>query len=313
MAAVRTRFSSGDQDETRAFVRHNYGEHSRVIRGKGRFLYAIDVVNTTQVAIGRSRRLLHQTVRAAVPHPTLFLALTPGETIRYGRKSYELQPARAILSAAGHEYTRAGWSPDSLALRVDGGLLEREIAARAGQGTLRYLLRSVPIAMSAERIAELGAYLADARAAVGPGHSWGVHGDAGSFDRAVAGWVAALVLESAGAHSASDVGLERVVRLQRWIDAHLDETITLDRMCAVAGVGPRALQKTVLATRGVTPLEYVTSRRLDAVRRRFESGTPGLVVSQEALDCGFTHLGRFAAIYRRAFGESPSQTIARST
>lgn len=306
------RFSSTNQDETRAFVRGNYGEHSRVIHGKGHFLYALDVVHTAQVAIGLTRRRLRQTLRAAVPHPTLFVALHPGETIHYGRRSHELQPACAILSAAGHEYTRTGWSPDFLGLRIDGGLLDREIVARAGQGSRRYLLQSVPIAMSTERTIELHAYLTEARTAADTG-SWGSHGDAGGYERAVAGWVAARVLESAGVRSTSGVGLERIVRLQRWIDAHLDEAITLDRMCAVAGVGPRALQKAMLATRGVTPLEYVTARRLDAVRKRLESGARGLVVSQVALDCGFTHLGRFAAIYRRAFGELPSHTIARST
>jgi AraC-like DNA-binding protein len=312
MNAVRMRFRSTDQDETRAFVRGNYGEHSRVIHGKGGFLYAIDVVTTDHVGIGQSRRRLRQTLRAAVPHPTLFLDLHPGETIHYGRRSYELGPTCAILSAVGHEYTRSGFSPGCLMLRVDGGLLEREIAARAAPGPRRYLPQSVPIAMSTERTVELHTYLTEARAAADTG-SWGHHGDAGGYERAVAGWVAALVLESAGVRSASDVGLDRVVRLQRWIDAHLDEAITLDRMCAVVRVGPRALQKALLATRGVTPLEYVTARRLDAVRKRLESGAPGLVVSQVALDCGFTHLGRFSAIYRRAFGESPSHTIARST
>jgi len=35
-------------------------------------------------------------------------------------------------------------------------------------------------------------------------------------------------------------------------------------------------------------------------------------VSHAAMDCGFTHLGRFAAAYRDAYGESPSRTLARA-
>jgi len=31
-------------------------------------------------------------------------------------------------------------------------------------------------------------------------------------------------------------------------------------------------------------------------------------VTKVALDCGFSHLGRFAAQYRAQFGELPSQT-----
>jgi AraC-like DNA-binding protein len=30
------------------------------------------------------------------------------------------------------------------------------------------------------------------------------------------------------------------------------------------------------------------------------------------MDCGLCHLGRFAAVYKRAYGESPSQTVARA-
>ncbi len=83
-----------------------------------------------RVIVGRTERRLHQTLRAAVPHPTLFLSLQPGETLAYGRRSYALRPDRAVFSAAGHEYTRTGGSSESLVVRVESGLLEREIAAR---------------------------------------------------------------------------------------------------------------------------------------------------------------------------------------
>jgi transcriptional regulator GlxA family with amidase domain len=97
--------------------------------------------------------------------------------------------------------------------------------------------------------------------------------------------------------------------VQRWIDTHLDQHISLDQLCAAAGVSPRSLQKALLAARGQTPHEFVTARRLAAVRRRLEGSSPKVLVSTIALDCGFRHFGRFAAIYRAAYGESPSETV----
>jgi AraC-like DNA-binding protein len=301
----RIEFRSHDQDEVREYLRHNHAEHSRVVHGKGKFLYRISAADTGRVIIGRTERWLHQTLRAAVPHPTLFLSLRPGETQAYGRKRYELQPDRALFSAAGHEYTRKGGPGASLVVRVESGLLEREIAARVRRRSRRWFAPSAPIAMTAGRRAELLAFGAQLRAAAEPGGSWGPYQDLEEFELAVAGWMAGLILDTANVQSTNEAGLERVVRVQRWIDAHLDHDITLDRLCAVAGVSPRSLQKTLLAARGQTPQEFVTARRLAEARRRLASASSPVRVSTVALDCGFAHLGRFAASYRAAFGESP--------
>ena len=307
----RIEFRSHDQDETREYLRNNYAEHSRVVHGKGRFLHWFSATDTGRVILGRGGRWLRQTLRAAVPHPTLFLSLQPGEVQSYGRKRYELRPDLALFSAAGHEYTRTGGSIDTLFLRVESGLLEREIDARVGGRSRRWLAPSAPIAMTAVRRAELLAFDAQPRANDGPGEPWGPYGDREAFERVVAGWMADLILGASGVRSANDLSLERVVRVQRWIDAHLDQDITLDRLCAVAGIGPRALQRSLLAARGQSPHEFVTSRRLAVTRRLLESGSSRVVVSKVALDCGFSHLGRFAAAYRRAYGESPSETASR--
>jgi transcriptional regulator GlxA family with amidase domain len=101
-------------------------------------------------------------------------------------------------------------------------------------------------------------------------------------------------------------------RLERWVDAHLAEPITLERLAAFSGVGGRVLQKSVMALRGQSPLEWVTARRLAAARVQLLKGPAGVAISRVALDCGFTHLGRFSAVYRQAYGERPSETLAAS-
>jgi len=309
----RIEFRSHDQDEVREYLRRNHGDHTRIIHGTGLFLYRISATDTGRVIVGRTERWLQQTLRAAVPHPTLFLSLQPGETQSYGRKRYELGPDLAVFSAAGHEYTRKGGASESLIVRVESGLLEREIGARVRRRSRRWLAPSAPIAMTAGRRSELLAFEAQLRAAAEPGGSWGPYGDREAFELAVAGWMADLILGAAEVQSTTELGLQRLVRVQRWIDAHLDQDITLDRLCALAGVSPRSLQKTFLAARGQTPYEFVTARRLAAARRRLERASSPVRVSAVALDCGFRHFGRFAASYRAAFGESPAETARAGT
>jgi transcriptional regulator GlxA family with amidase domain len=125
-----------------------------------------------------------------------------------------------------------------------------------------------------------------------------------------AAWLAGIIVEQSGEAAISEPTLQRMERLGRWVDAHLAEAITLDRLCALSGIGGRRLQKSVMALRGQSPLEWVTARRLAAARARLLEGAAGVEVSRVALDCGFTHLGRFSAAYRQAYGELPSATLA---
>lgn len=60
--------------------------------------------------------------------------------------------------------------------------------------------------------------------------------------------------------------------------------------------------------RGVPPMQFVMDRRMEAVRARLQVPEPGQLVTQTAMEYGFTHMGRFAILYRQRFGESPSET-----
>jgi len=56
--------------------------------------------------------------------------------------------------------------------------------------------------------------------------------------------LAELLAGSGGAAHASELSAERALLVEEWIDAHLHDVITLGRLCEVAGVGGRCLQKT---------------------------------------------------------------------
>ena len=84
-------------------------------------------------------------------------------------------------------------------------------------------------------------------------------------------------------------------------------------MCEVGGVGERTLQYALRERFGLTPAAFLKMRRLAEVRGRLlRPGIGDLTVGETAASLGFWHVGQFAADYRRAFGETPSQTLRRS-
>ena len=72
----------------------------------------------------------------------------------------------------------------------------------------------------------------------------------------------------------------------------------------------RSLQRAFQETFGRSPMQYLRDLRLDMARQMLLAH-PNAGVTQIALDCGFNHLGKFAAAYRDRFGEPPSATARR--
>jgi AraC-like DNA-binding protein len=130
------------------------------------------------------------------------------------------------------------------------------------------------------------------------------------LEQAFAAWLARELTLQQGVQPLSPRRRDRVEQLTLWIDRHLGEPIDLDRLSRIAGVGGHALAKATSVARGRSPMELVLTRRLEAAHRFLLEGQ-GNTVSDTALACGFSHLGRFAGDYRAAFGELPSDTLAR--
>jgi transcriptional regulator GlxA family with amidase domain len=77
----------------------------------------------------------------------------------------------------------------------------------------------------------------------------------------------------------------------------------------ITGINPRTLSRAFREIRGIGPYRYLQHLRLSEVKRVLLS--EGGSVTQAAMRFGFRELGRFGVLYRRAFGESPSQTRRR--
>jgi transcriptional regulator GlxA family with amidase domain len=83
-------------------------------------------------------------------------------------------------------------------------------------------------------------------------------------------------------------------------------------MAEYAGVSSRSLFTGFRRYRNTSPMTYLKEIRLRRVNeelQRLSSGSD--TVTAVAFRWGFSHLGHFTTDYKRRFGESPSETLAR--
>lgn len=103
-------------------------------------------------------------------------------------------------------------------------------------------------------------------------------------------------------------------KIFRDVEAALSEYITQPvysgDLAKQIGVSVRTMDDAVQRYRGMSLHRYLRLRRLWLVRKRLLAGTHS--VKACALAFGFWHLSDFSRSYRTQFGESPSETVARS-
>jgi AraC-like DNA-binding protein len=98
-----------------------------------------------------------------------------------------------------------------------------------------------------------------------------------------------------------------------FIDAHAHEPIGLADIAAASGVTHRALQVAFRRHRDTTPMAFLRQVRLDAAHRDLGAAAPGsaVTVASVAARWGFGPAARFSVQYCDAYGELPSETLAR--
>ncbi|GLT08365.1 AraC family transcriptional regulator [Sulfitobacter porphyrae] len=102
-----------------------------------------------------------------------------------------------------------------------------------------------------------------------------------------------------------------VARALEYMSAHVQDPLTVPGIAEAVGAPTRHLQDAFRVATGQSPWEHLTAMRLERARALLLAGA-GRSVTAIALDCGFSHLGRFAQAYRAAYHEPPSVTLGRS-
>ena len=87
---------------------------------------------------------------------------------------------------------------------------------------------------------------------------------------------------------------------------------TVREIASACRTGPRTLQRQFRHFVGQTPLEFLRRLRLDRARQALLRASGLASVTDIAAQCGFNHVGRFAAQYRKRYGETPSATLCRN-
>ena len=100
-----------------------------------------------------------------------------------------------------------------------------------------------------------------------------------------------------------------VKRAEDYIAQHCNENVTIEELAKYSGTSSRNLYRGFQQFRGVSPMQYLKTTRLDRVHRMLRMADPSESVTRIALDAGFRQLGRFAVEYRKRFGECPSETL----
>jgi len=103
-----------------------------------------------------------------------------------------------------------------------------------------------------------------------------------------------------------------LMRAEEFIYGNLDKPITRDQLAEVSCCSIRTLSRSFEKKYGIGPMAFIKQRRLDAAYLELLSAKPdNTTVTQVAINYGFAHTGKFAIEYGKAFGESPSTSLAR--
>jgi AraC family ethanolamine operon transcriptional activator len=106
---------------------------------------------------------------------------------------------------------------------------------------------------------------------------------------------------------------EVVERAEAYLRAHMDAPVPLYRVSRIVGLSERGLRNAFYSVRGMSPKRCMLAERLQGVRRALSSsGALPATVTGIASEYGFHELGRFAATYKKVFGEAPSETLRRT-
>ncbi|MFI0486821.1 helix-turn-helix domain-containing protein [Actinomadura sp. 9N215] len=102
--------------------------------------------------------------------------------------------------------------------------------------------------------------------------------------------------------------------IRDWVEAHHHRPIGVTDIAAAVGIGVRQLQAICQDEWGLTPTRLLRGVRLDHARAALIETPPGArTVTDVAEAAGYVHMSRFAAHYRQRFGETPTQTLKRTT
>ncbi len=264
---------------------------------------AVAKLGPSQIGLWRVRSTGHRISVGVPSQATLLLPLSGSISVDTGGGEINANSGEALMIGAGPRRTRAmsrARKPfDALALMFPSALAG--VATPGARGfTLpgRSGLASYVRYLAAETQAEDGILSRPA-----------------TQQAAAATLAEYLATQISWRHDASAArvaaSLRQMNRAEEIMREDFQEPLTISTIAQQIGVSARSLQHAFRAHRSAGPLETLARIRLENARLRLLDAEPSDTVSGIALDCGFSHLGRFSIVYRESYGETPSETLRR--
>ncbi|MBC05840.1 MAG: hypothetical protein CMO10_06050 [Thalassospira sp.] len=100
-----------------------------------------------------------------------------------------------------------------------------------------------------------------------------------------------------------------VKRARDYIQAHADQSITIETLVEHAGCSYRTLQRAFGNVYDMAPMTYLKTVRLERAHEDLMNASHGETITDIATRWGFTHLSRFAKSYVKQYGVLPSETL----
>ena len=97
---------------------------------------------------------------------------------------------------------------------------------------------------------------------------------------------------------------DAVKSICRYIEQHLDEPVTLDRLGAAFGMSPFHLQRTFKKALGITPRAYADSCRMRLLKRNLQTGQS---VTHALYDAGYSSSSRLYERTASQLGMTPDK------
>jgi AraC-like DNA-binding protein len=313
-------FSSVDIDQTRSMLnRFYYPVTLGTPDGADGFGLGMEVIQLGPLTVGQLR--FSGTVSLTVAELDAYHVSMP--TIgrmqaRHAGHEVVASPSTGIVFGPGNPAcTTHDAHSAALAVKIERGALERELAALLGRPIAGPIELPPAIDLSG-----------------GPGHSWSrlvrlvhdelEHGESLIYQPLIAEQLRSSVLSGlllsiphryqAELTGPATAGPPRAIR--RVVDAVHDEPerpFSVGDLATIAGMSVRSLQEGFRQNLGCTPMAYLQQVRLLRAHESLRLADPlRVTVARVAHQWGFAHLGRFASAYRERFGEAPSDTLRRT-
>ncbi|QGZ66166.1 anthranilate 1,2-dioxygenase regulatory protein AndR [Paraburkholderia acidisoli] len=299
-------FESTDLDETRERISRVMQPHSLVPFGEGSGRSHMDFVKLGRLGIGTIGfgSGMRVDVEAVDGYYLLMFCVSGAAEIDARGQVIKVDDRQGVIRAPGESFS-ALLSADceQLILRIDPASIAHNASFQAlvsgariqfGNGSLRALQDQLKLIASSPEL--LTSACSDTRVGA-------------NVESLLLNLLTVASVEPALPHARhATITPSFVRRAEDLMMASLAAPLSLTDLADTVGVPVRTLCGGFLRFRQTSPMQYLRQMRLERARDVIRSTPAGRLISAIALDCGFTHFGRFSQAYKERFGELPSQT-----